>query len=331
MKALIPVAGIGSRLKPLTYTRPKALIPVAGTPILSYIIDDLIEVGCRDFVFIIGDFGDKIKNYVNDKYPQIEAQFVLQSSRQGIGHAVWTAREYIENGEELLILLGDTIVEADIEAMLEETHSTLGVKKVDDPTHFGIAEIDQEGYIQQVDEKPKIPTSNMALVGLYRIKETAALFEALEHLIEKNIHTLNEYQLTDAIQLMIDQGIKFKSFAIENWFDCGKKDVLLHTNRIMLKKAGKPTSSIPVFENSIVIDPVSIADNCDINNSIIGPNVSIGENTQINHSVIEESIIGTRSTIRSTVLHDSVIGSETYIKGLSQSLNIGDSTEIDFS
>jgi glucose-1-phosphate thymidylyltransferase len=130
---------------------------------------------------------------------------------------------------------------------------------------------------------------------------------------------------------MIEEGIKFKSFSIENWFDCGKKDVLLDTNRIMLKKSGHATRKIPVFENTIVIDPVSIAKNCDIKNAIIGPYVSIGEETKIDHSIIEESIIGTRSHIQSTVLHHSVIGSETYIKGVSQSLNIGDSTEIDFS
>ena len=170
----------------------------------------------------------------------------------------------------------------------------------------------------------------MALVGLYRIIESEALFNALENIITHAYKTQGEYHLTDAIMLMIQQGIQFKGFKIQNWYDCGKKDILLETNAILLKKAATGTAQHK-YENTIIIEPVSIAGNCNIRNSIIGPNVTLGDNISVNYSIIRNSIIGNDANIDDVVLHDSVIGSDTFIKGLSQSLNIGDNTEIDLS
>jgi len=331
MKAIIPVAGVGTRLRPHTYSQPKPLIPVAGKPILGFIIDRLERAGFTEFIFVIGYLGEKIEAFVKEKYPHLTTHFVIQNKREGLGHAIWLTKDLISNGEELFIVLGDTIFEADIEAVLQMQSSALGLKKVDDPRDFGVAEVDDDFMITRVIEKPSIPKSNLALVGLYKIKESAALFAAMEQIFKHAYKTQGEYHLTDALMLMIQQGIQFRGFKIQNWYDCGKKEILLETNAILLKKSADIKNENHTFENTIIIEPVSIPANCDIKNSIIGPNVTLGENTAVNYSIIRNSIIGNFATIDDVVLHDSVIGSDTFIKGLSQSLNIGDNTEIDLS
>ncbi len=331
MKAIIPVAGVGTRLRPHTYSQPKPLIPVAGKPILGFIIDRMVKAGFTEFVFVIGYLGEKIESFVKENYPHLITHFVIQNKREGLGHAIYLTREFISPKEELFIVLGDTIFEADIESVLQLPTSALGLKKVDDPREFGVAEVDDEFNILRVIEKPAIPKSNLALVGLYKIKESEHLFIALEQIIKHAFKTQGEYHLTDALMLMIQQGIVFKGFKIQNWYDCGKKDILLETNAILLKKLHPPQNIKWPYQNTIIIEPVSIAANCVIKNSIIGPNVTLGENTIVNYSIVRNSIIGNDATIDDVVLHDSVIGSDTFIKGLSQSLNIGDNTEIDLS
>jgi glucose-1-phosphate thymidylyltransferase len=329
MQAIIPVAGAGTRLRPLTYTQPKVLISVAGKPILSFIIEELQQNGITDFIFVIGYLGEKIKEFVEKNYPTLNATFVTQEKREGLGHAIWITRDYVDREKELVIHLGDTIVDVNIKKILAEQYTTLVVKKVDDPRLFGVAEIDNEGFIKKVDEKPLIPKSNMALVGFYFIKETKQLFEALEYNITNNLRSNSEFYLTDALMVMLALGIKMKSHKIESWFDVGKKDILLETNALLLRKLGDKAGNKGASENSIIVPPVQIAPGAKIRNSIIGPNVSIGENTEINYSIIKNSIIGSFSKLENVVLHSSLIGSDSLIKGLSQSLNIGDNTEID--
>lgn len=331
MKIIIPVAGIGSKLRPHTHTQPKALVPVAGKPILAHIVDYLVDAGFNDFVFIIGYLGDKIEDYINSKYPKLKSAFVVQEPREGTGQAVWLTKEKIKAEEEILIVLGDTIIDYDLKSILNKPHSMLGVKKVDDPRNFGVVEMDNEGSIIRVFEKPTIPKSNLALVGIYSIKEAGKLFEALEWIMKNNLRTRDEFNLTDAIQRMIEKGEKFSTFQVGNWFDCGNKASLLETNATLLKRMNPEEIKKYHFKNSIVLHPTKIAENCDISDSIIGPNVSIGENTIIKSSIISDSIIGSYSQLETAVLHQSIVGSDAYLKGLSQSLNIGDSTEIDFS
>ncbi|MFT7589307.1 MAG: glucose-1-phosphate thymidylyltransferase [Limisphaerales bacterium] len=169
------------------------------------------------------------------------------------------------------------------------------------------------------------------MVGLYKINESDALFEALNSNIIIKHKTQDEYHLTDGIMRMIGSGIKFNSFPVENWYDCGKRDVLLETNATMLKREGFQVADPEKYENTILVQPVAIAQGVKIKNSIIGPNVTIGEKTKIAGSIIRDSIIGNYSRLGNVVLHNSVIGSDTSIKGLRHSLNIGDNTEIDLS
>ncbi len=328
MKAIIPVAGAGTKLRPHTYTQPKALIPLAGKTILSIIVDQLREAGINEFIFIVGYLGEKIKDYVHEKYPDLQVHFVQQSDRHGIGHAIQLTKEIVGE-DELFIVLGDTICEYDVKAVLEMPHSVLGVKKVDDPRDFGVAEIGEDGFITKVVEKPQIPKSNMALVGIYRIKETGFLFTCIENNIRNQVMSYGEFSITDAIECMIQHGAKFKSFKVQNWFDCGKKETLLESNATLMKKFGGVISEERNFENTIIVQPVSIAPGCEIKNSIIGPNVTVGEKTTISYSIVKDSIIGSFADLYDIVLTHSLIGSDTEVKGESRSLNIGDNTEID--
>lgn len=330
MKAIIPVAGAGTKLRPHTYTQPKALIPLAGKTILSIIVDQLHdEAGITDFIFITGYLGEKIQDYVKTHYPHLNCHFIQQNERQGTGHAISLAKEIVGQ-DEVFIVLGDTIAEFDVKEMAQSPHSMLGVKKVDDPRNFGVAEIEETGgFISRVVEKPAIPKSNLALVGLYKIKETGFLFSCLEKIISTNIKTNDEFNLTDALECMIQSGAKFMPFKVQNWFDCGKKETLLESNAILLKKFGGKQTDPQAYENTIIVAPVHIGEGCDIRNSVIGPNVSIGENTSINHGIIQDSIIGAYSKLVDIVLKDSLIGSDAEVKGVSRNLSIGDNTAID--
>ncbi|CAN5386571.1 sugar phosphate nucleotidyltransferase [soil metagenome] len=328
MKAIIPVAGAGTKLRPHTYTQPKALIPLAGKTILSIIVDQLSDAGIKDFIFIVGYLGEKIKDYVTANYPDLTCHFVFQNERYGTGHAIDLAKEIVGD-EEVFIVLGDTIAEYDIKAMIDSPYSMLAVKKVDDPRNFGVAEIEEDGFISRVVEKPAIPKSNMALVGIYKIKETNSLFVCLKKIMEIADRTVEERSLTDAIECMIQSRAKFKSIKVETWFDCGKKETLLKSNATLLKKFGGKIADLERFENTIIIPPVSIAEGCDIKNSVIGPNVTIGDHTILNYTIVKESIIGSFSRLYDVVLDDSLIGSDTGIKGETRSLNIGDNTDID--
>jgi glucose-1-phosphate thymidylyltransferase len=329
MKAIIPVAGAGTKLRPHTYTQPKALIPIAGKTILSFIVDQLHEAGINEFIFIVGYLGEKIQDYVNQTYPHLTTHFVHQNERQGTGHAIELTKAIV-GSDEVFVVLGDTVCEYDVKEVLESPYSMLGIKKVEDPRNFGVASIGEDGFIEQLVEKPAIPKSNMALVGLYKIKETEFLYQCLQHLFVTNTNVNGEYNLTDALECMIQRGARFQSFKVKNWFDCGKKDTLLESNATLLKKSGGNTSTEHNYPNTIIIPPVSIAPGCDISNAIIGPHVAIGANTSIKHSIVRESIIGSYTHLYEVVIDNSLIGSDASVKGLSRSLNIGDNTEIDF-
>lgn len=328
MKAIIPVAGAGTKLRPHTYTQPKALIPLAGKTVLSIIMDQLIEAGVNQMVLVVGYLGDKITDYAKSHYPDLEITIIHQNERKGLGHAVYLCKEWVNN-DEVIIALGDTICEYPVVEMVKQEGSVLCVKKVDDPRDFGVAETDEAGMVTKLVEKPHIPKTNNALVGIYKIAETSQLFDCLEQLLQAVPKMDGECGLTSALDCMVHGGTRFTTMKVSNWFDCGKIETLLESNATLLKKWGGNGSDQHNFENTIIIPPVSIAPGCTIQHAIIGPNVTIGEKTIIDYSVVKNSIIGSFSKLYDVVLHDSLIGSDTVIKGETRTLNIGDNTEID--
>lgn len=325
MKAIIPAAGIGTRLRPHTYTLPKALLYVAGKPILSHILDDVVALGPSSVVLIVGYKGDLIEEYVRAQYPDLAVDFVVQEERRGIAHAVDMTRAVADEGEPLLIVLGDTIIRTDLERITKSASNALGVKEVEDPRRFGVAETDGN-RITRLVEKPAEPRSNLALVGLYWLQESRPLFEAIKYVIDNDITTKGEYQITDALQKMIDDGAAFAPFAIDEWFDCGKPEAMLETNRKLLEDG--PGS--PPVDGSIIVQPVSISPGAEIVNSIIGPYVSIADGVRVENSIIRDSVVSAGATVRDTLLEASLVGNNAAITGGFKKMDVGDSSEITF-
>jgi len=324
MKAIIPVAGAGTRLKPHTHTVPKALIYVAGKPILGHILDELESLGVKEIVFIIGYLGEKIQEYVDKTY-RFKAYYVKQEELLGLGHAVYLTRKYVKK-EPVLIIYGDTIFKADLKTVLKGQYSSIGVKSVRDPHRFGIVEM-SNGFIQKMVEKPDNPKTDLAIVGINYIKNSPLLFKCIENLIRKKIRTKGEYQLTDAFQEMIRHGEKLKTFLVDGWYDCGKLETLLQTNRYLLDQYKRKIS----IQGSIIIPPVFISDSVVLENCVIGPYVSIADNTLVTNAVIKDTIINKNAVVKNILLTESLIGDNALVNGKLHRLNVGDSSEVDFS
>jgi glucose-1-phosphate thymidylyltransferase len=326
MRAIIPVAGVGSRLRPHTYTHPKVLLNVAGKPIIAHIMDKIVDEGIKKATIIVGYLGDRIRNYLESNYT-IELDFIYQEERRGLGHAIYMAKDTFKN-DPLFIILGDTIFDVELKEALKRKESSLGVKTVEDPRRFGVA-VTENDFVTKLVEKPQDPVSNLALVGLYLIRNPNLLTDCLAELIRKDIRTKGEFQLTDALQIMIERGEKMTTFPVEGWFDCGKPETLLSTNRHLLDKSSRESDGIR--DGNVIIPPVFIAESASIRHSIIGPYATIADNTVIRYSVIRNSIIGTSARVEQALLDRSIIGNEAFVKGNYKRINLGDSSEIDFS
>ncbi|MBU0560846.1 MAG: NTP transferase domain-containing protein [Bacteroidetes bacterium] len=324
MRAIIPVAGFGTRLKPHTFSHPKVLLNVGGKPILGHIIERLLEENIDKATFIIGHLGEKIQEYVTKTFPKLKSEFVVQEEMLGLGHAIYTAMPTV-NEEEVFIILGDTVFDVELKGVLTSKVTSLGVKYVEDPRRFGVAVTDEK-IVTKLVEKPQEPVSQLALVGLYYIANADLLKECLNELIEKDIRTKGEYQLTDALQLMITKKEKITTFDVEGWYDCGKPETLLSTNKFLLERNGTNRR----ISNVVINDPVFISETASLKNCVVGPFTTIAENCRIENSIIKNSIIASNSNIKNAMLEDSIIGNNASIKGSFQRLNAGDSSEIEY-
>jgi glucose-1-phosphate thymidylyltransferase len=323
MRAIIPVAGVGSRLRPHTYTVPKVLLNVAGKPIIGHILDKIIEAGFDEATIVIGYLGDMIKEYVLTHY-KIKVDFVEQEERLGLGHAIYISRHTFSRNP-ILIILGDTIFDVDLKTMIENNKTQIGVKHVDDPRRFGVAET-THGTITHLVEKPEIPKSNLAIVGLYYITQPQLLVECLKEMIRSNVRTKNEFQLTDALQMMIERGESMTTFSVEGWFDCGKPETLLSTNRYLLE-----CQSAPLPMKDVVIQPPAfISPLAKVSHAIIGPNATIAENAVVENAIIRNSIVSEGATVVNALIDESIVGNNAIVRGNFKRINIGDSSELEF-
>lgn len=324
MRAIIPVAGVGTRLRPHTYTLPKVLVNVAGKPILGHILDALIEQGVTSATIITGYKGDLVEEYVRSNY-SLPCDFVVQDELLGLGHAIWTAREALTS-EPVLIILGDTVFDVDLSILRTSQFSSLGVKHVDDPRRFGVVVTDGQ-FVTRLIEKPETPVSNEALVGLYYIAQPNVLRECLEQLISNDIRTKGEYQLTDALQHMVDKGEKFTTFAVDGWHDCGKPETLLETNRFLLKS--RPPVTAP--NGCVVVPPVHIDPTAIVEHSVVGPFASISKGAVVRNSIVRDSIICDNATVADIAVNQSIIGENASVSGRFATINIGDASIVNLT
>lgn len=325
MKVIIPVAGMGTRLRPHTHTMPKALVQVAGKPILGHILDAIVPLGVRDVVLVTGAMGERVEEYVAAAYPNLRPCYVRQEETKGIGHAIWLTRECAENGPTLIVL-GDTVVTADFGLLVRGPRTLIGVKEVENPRVFGVVEVEGGDRVVSLVEKPDVPPSNLAIVGLYFIANTTLLFQCLSDLVERDIRTKGEYQLTDALKMMLERGEEMRTFPVEGWHDCGRPETLLETNRFLLTRSAANNVKIP---GSIVIPPVSIDPTAVIERSVVGPYASVAARSVIRDSIVRDCILNADAKVECSLLDRSLIGEHAVVRGTFQRLNVGDSSEIE--
>lgn len=331
MKAIIPVAGIGTRLRPHTHTAPKVLLPVAGKPMLAHILDELTTLGFDEVTFIIGYKGEMIRDYVQSRY-SFKSNFVEQAEMKGLGHAVSLTKPLHYAEEPVLIVLGDTIFKADLRKVFDFAESALGVKEVEDARRFGIVELDSKLQVTRLMEKPEKPPTNLAIVGIYYITRPKVLYDCLDQLIASDKTTKGEYQLTDALQMMLDRGEHMRTFKVDGWYDCGKPETMLSTNHDLLDKelqgAREHTILAHRYPGCVIRMPVAVCDSATLENCIVGPHVSISANTAVRDAIVRNSIIGESASVESIILEDSIISDNAKVVGNLFKLNVGDSSEI---
>lgn len=328
MKVVIPLAGKGTRLRPHTHVTPKPLLKVADKPVMSYIMDDLRDLGVTEAVFITGHLKEKVEKYIGDEYPEFDAHFVEQPVQNGTAGAIDLARPYID--EDLLIIFVDTLFDADlsvVKTLPEDVAGAIWVKEVEDYQRFGVVINDDEGFMQKIVEKPKEPVSKLANIGLYYIRDWKLLFEGIQHTLDRTLAPGQEYYLTDAFQYMIDHGARIKTIEVSGWYDAGKPETLLETNRHLLETSrGKEPEAI---DGVTINPPVHIADGVDLANSTIGPNVTISTGAAVHGSTLRDTIVGENSHLDDCDLHDSMIGSDAQVRGARGTLDVGDHSRFD--
>jgi glucose-1-phosphate thymidylyltransferase len=325
MKVIIPLAGKGTRLRPHTHLTPKPMLKVAGKPVISYLLDDLKSLGgIEQIVYITGHLKEKVEEFARKNY-DFPAVFVEQTVQNGTATAVDLARPYVD--QPVLIIFVDTIFDADL-SLVQSTDADgiIWVKEVEDYQRFGVVVTDANGFMTKIVEKPSTPISKRANIGLYYIKNWKLLYEGITHVLKQPANK-GEYYLTDAFQYMIDKGAKIKVVDVEGWYDAGKLDTLLDTNRAMLER-GRARKPATLPSGSKVIDPVYIEDGVTITDSTVGPNVSIHAGAVIERSTLRDTIVGSKSTISDCKLSGSLIGDEVVLEGVKGQVTVGDQSEV---
>jgi glucose-1-phosphate thymidylyltransferase len=326
MKVIIPLAGKGTRLRPHTHLVPKPMLKIAGKPVMAYILEDLQKLGnVEQVVYITGHLKEKVEEYTRKEFARLPSVFVEQTVQDGTAGAVKLAQPYVN--QDVLVIFVDTIFETDLSVIkTTDADGIIWVKEVEDYQRFGVVVTDTDGNMTKIVEKPTTPISKRANIGLYYIKNWKLLYEGIDHVLTQPKNK-GEYYLTDAFQYMIDKGAKIKVIDVEGWYDAGKLDTLLETNRTMLDKgAARRPKSVPA--GVTINDPVYIEDNVTLSTSTIGPNVSLGAGTNVDGSTLSDTIIGKNCKVKGATLSNSLIGDEVTIEGLKGELTVSDHSEI---
>jgi glucose-1-phosphate thymidylyltransferase len=329
MKAVIPLAGKGTRLRPHTYLTPKPLLNVGGKPVMSYILDDLQELGVDEIVFIIGYLGDVVKEYMAETYPDIKPEYVVQEVQDGTAGAIKLAEPFID--DEVLILFVDTLFDADLSMAKElgpEWSGVIWAKEVEDYQRYGVIVTDEDQAMAKIVEKPDEPISKLANIGLYYIRDHKLLFEGIDKALASPPGPSGEFYLTDAFQYMVDQGSKILTAPVEGWYDCGKPETLLETNAHLLRTTRGGIAPSVGIEASVVGDVVRLEDGVMLEGSTLGDNVTIEAGAKIVNSSLRNCIVGPGAVIESSVLRNSIVGGHSRVKGFDGVLRVLDHSEI---
>lgn len=323
----IPMAGLGTRLRPHTWSKPKPLLSLAGKSTLDYVLEQFETIPAQfevEYVFILGNMGDQIKEYMQQHHPAKKVHYVVQEVMRGQSDALYLARDYLHG--KMLMAFSDTLLETDLSFLANESLDGVAlVKPVPDPRRFGVASLNKKGRITNFVEKPSDTSNNLAVVGFYYFKQAEQLISAIEEQVKRRTALKGEYYLTDALNIMIEQGAQMRPELVETWLDAGTVDALLETNAYLLKKHND-YSGAKSADNVQIVPPVFIHPSAKVGNCVLGPNVTINANCELEDVIISNSIIEEHSVIKDMLLKNSLIGRNTNLAGQAATMIVGDNS-----
>jgi glucose-1-phosphate thymidylyltransferase len=330
MKIIVPMAGMGKRMRPHTLTVPKPLVQVAGKPIVQRLVEDIAKVcnePLEEVAFIIGPtFGKEVEHMLVGVAESLGAKGSIwyQEEAHGTAHAIMCAEPVLDG--KVVVAFADTLFKADFK-MDTAQEGIIWVQKIDDPRAFGVVKLDTNGVITDFVEKPAEFVSDLAIIGIYYFKDGAYLKRELNYLLDNNIREKGEFQLTNALENMKRQGVKFTPGKVTEWLDCGNKDATVYTNQRVLEFDRHDARLMPsnmTQENSLIIEPCFIGENVVLRNAVVGPHVSLGAGSVVENSVVSNSIVQQYSTLRNVVVTNSMVGSYATVNGRALDLSVGD-------
>ena len=330
LKIVIPMAGLGTRLRPHTWSKPKQLISVAGKPVLDHVLDILSTLSDPDnveLINIVGYLGDQIESHMRDCYPNIKSHFVIQEDPRGQSHAIYLAREYLTG--PMMVVFADTLIETDLSFLgNEESDAIAWVKPVPDPRRFGVVVLDQQGEVTKLIEKPEETHNNLAVVGFYYFRSSEELISAIEEQMRRETQLKGEYFLVDAVNIMLEKGLTMRTEKVDIWLDAGTPEALLETNRYLLDNGHSNNQEVSDQPGTVIIPPVYIHPTAEVENSIIGPHASVGAGARVYSSIVRNSILEDEAQVTDVILESSLIGRRSQIQRRAGEINAGDNTVV---
>ena len=330
LKVVIPMAGLGTRLRPHTWSKPKQLVSVAGKAVLDHVLDSLSSLPDPEdieLINIVGYLGDQIEEHIRQHHPNLRARYVIQENPRGQSHAVKLAQAHLEG--PMLIVFSDTLIKTELAFLKDETADAVTwVKAVPDPRRFGVAVTGEDGWVKRLIEKPQDMSNNMAVVGFYYFKRAEDLLAAIDEQMERDLQLKGEFFLADAINIMLSHGLKMRTCTVDTWLDAGTPEALLETNRYLLQNGRDNSQAASQRPGVVIVPPVFVHPTAMVETSIIGPYVSVGTGCRVEHSIIQDSILEEEAETLGVILECSLVGRKALLRRRAATINAGDNTEV---